>query len=309
MGLARARWATVAALFVLSCGQTKDELGAGDAGQSDSGPLNACPPFGVPLPAPRTPPPLTLALKHIDFGTAKHSGQWESVGFDLDCCVGDACADACAASLAGDDAEGRDNVFGGVLLPILGQGSLQVGSALNEAMASGTWTLMVEVGSSESSNFSWATSQTTPNFDGTDVWAVWEAPTSNAAARGGPGALAFFADEITLPLSPEYPSPRVTVHHAVVELFWQDETGEYRGTLGGVVSPAPLAHAAYEAIAAGDPNLCPTWFDDFATPYADSRLEGSGKCGYVSIGAAVSFVPASIGSSKLPVVPSDPVCF
>ncbi len=276
-------------MLVLSCAKApgaiappgdQPDAGAtdnGDAGLVDAGPVDAGPPHARPPTAGPAHPAdgtgsTTFAVTRYFLGTTLRDGTpsadaWKSFGYDLDGLLSTAAStDLCApadgapaASVYPDGLDGTDNSVGKSVFPIFNNLSPGLEGAVNDVIANGLRTLLIDVpGLGSGSDYNPLTVRVyqgealgaPPAFDGSDVWPVSKAtltdPADLLSTRSSFGSsflvggelVASPAGELTVVLGQSPRMLRLALHHAVLTMKLSADHQSAQGTIAGILTTA-----------------------------------------------------------------------
>lgn len=225
-------------------------------------------------------------------GTVDKANGWKNYGYDLDGhitdCSGSSCEqvnDQCKPAAGGSPAiaypdgnNGIDNSFGENILPIILGIASDASSRINDSIAQGTFTIMIDIaklGSKSEYNpllaklYGGADLMHPPKFDGTDKWpllpellknpsdpssAQVQFPnsyvTNNTWVSGDPGT-------VTLKISISGFDLQLDIQHALLSFeMASDHKSASNGTVAGVLDTQQLVTELKQVAGSFDPSLC-----------------------------------------------------
>jgi hypothetical protein len=339
----------------VGCGGGKVAVGSGGAGgtgttasssttttsSTSSGTGGSMPDGGVPC-----APPTVLAVNKLLFGDGP-SGQWKTLGFNIDGLVSDAtstnlCKLNSGAPASGpypDGNNGIDNSFGKNLLPVILDIDSTWVSDVNNSIQIGNFTALLEleclpatgdVSMLTTKIFAGETLGTAPKWDGTDQWPVEpdlltnpKDPQSSSLVfpQGSVVGTAFNAGKggtivLTIPLMAQGVSTsiKLTLYAAQLTMTLSaDRKSATAGVIGGVLNTEEFVTQVNNVAVLL--NLCNssaltglvTAVRQASDIMADGTQDPTKTCNGISVGLGFDLLPAQIGIVGPP-APSEASC-
>ncbi len=331
---------------------------SGGGSSSSSGSSSSGNSIQPPMPGPNKPGDgtgsTTFAVKKLYLGDTKRDGTpdkvngWKEYGYDLDNKISTANAtDLCKPRKGGnktnvypDGNGGIDNSFGKNILPIILGIATDASESINQGIASGSFTIMVDMeklGSSADYNplvarlYAGADLGQAPLFDGTDVWDVrpellndpndiksskvqfaTSYLTGNTWVSGSKGT-------ITLNLSVQGFSLNLTIASALVAMdLSSDHKTATNGTIAGVIPTTSLVSEIQKIAGSFDPSFCDpmnptlqsilTQLEQASDILQDGSQDPSKECDGISVGLGFDAATVQLGAVAPPSMPGPDPC-
>jgi hypothetical protein len=325
-------WGVVVVVCLGACGGDDDDGGGGGA--------DAAPPADGDVPTPDGAPACSVAgttvfaISQLHWGEG-NSGEWKSMGFDLDGLASTAAStDVCQPNSGGqagvahpDGNEGRDNSFGKNILPTLLALYPTWASDTNNSLDMGAFNTLLElsclppagdVPALTTKLFVASPLGALPKFDGTDVFAVDPGFLSNpmdpastvlvfpdgsvtgATFEAGPGGTVV----LSVPMSTQTgtSSFTITLHAPRITMTLSADRKSATGMIGGVLNTEELVTEVREVGAAV--GLCGNAvLDNLVTQIrqssdilSDGTQDPAKTCDGISFGIAFEVVTADRGA-------------
>jgi hypothetical protein len=281
-------------------------------------------------------------------GTPDKTNGWKQYGYDLDGKVStamssDLCKPAMGASKANvypDGTDGIDNSFGKNILQIILGLSSDASSKINASIASGSFTVMLDMGklgSSASYNpiftnlYAGGNLMANPKFDGTDQWPVISSLLNDPDAGVSAGSQVNFPmayvtnnvwvsgskGNVVLALSISGFTLSLTIANAVISLDL-DATHKHgtKGIIAGVLNTKQLTDQLRQVAGSFDPALCSgltidsviTQIVQASDILSDGSQDPTKTCDGISIGLGFNAELVQLGPVVPPPAPKANPC-
>ncbi|MCA9624350.1 MAG: hypothetical protein KC731_35250 [Myxococcales bacterium] len=346
------------AIWSIGCGSdTTGTGGSGGGGTSGPGKQPPGPPEGA---GPGDGTGVTFAVNQLFLGDTNASGSpdpeaWKDLGYDLD---GDKstkestnlckpAAGASPGSVYPDGNDGIDNAFGKILLPLITSIAPDASTSVNEAIADGDFTIMMNLSNLGSGAnyvdikaglYAGVTlvddmgNPLTPTFTPADMWPVAPEllvdpncmtqpceskvsfPTSyvneNTWVSGTPGTI-----DLSLGVAGFALTLKIT--NAVITMDMDsDHGGAKNGVIAGVIPVEPLVAELKKIAGSFDMSLCSgSTFESIADQIRQASdmlqngaLDSSKTCDAISVGLGFTAKPVSLGAVADPAPPAPDPC-
>ncbi len=283
-----------------------------------------------------------LFLGDKTFDGTTDANAWKLFGFNVDGKVSDASStDLCkpvsgssAASVYPDGNNGNDNSFGKNIVPVIEGVAADFSSSVNDQIASGSFTIMVELESLgadpdqatlSAKLYGGATLGSAPKFDGTDCWPVVPELLSNPSdiqsstivfsqgSLAGDVWTSGVIPKLALSFNSQVGVISLTIHQAQMSLKLDaDHKGGTLGQIGGVLDTEEFLKQIQTAIAGAAGAFACHLADNQIRQASDIMNDGSEDptktCNGISIGLGFTMKEVQLGGVAPPSQPGSATC-